>query len=179
MAFYRRIVAIFLLCGCAVGSAWADGLFPSWGRSERQFLDVAEVLKLDAVQQQGDSFSAAGHVADGYYVYRHAIKLVDAQGHEVSLTLPAGTAKHDEFFGDTEIYTGDALNLRFPATAPGPLTLHWQGCAEAGICYPPQTMNVALPAVVAGTSPTGNDSDGALGLTTTLTAAAAAVAAAF
>lgn len=158
MAFYRRIVAIFLLCGCAVGSAWADGLFPSWGRSERQFLDVAEVLKLDAVQQQGDSFSAAGHVADGYYVYRHAIKLVDAQGHEVSLTLPAGTAKHDEFFGDTEIYTGDALNLRFPATAPGPLTLHWQGCAEAGICYPPQTMNVALPAVVAGTSPTGNDS---------------------
>lgn len=158
MAFYRRVVAIFLLCCCAVGSAWADGLFPSWGSSERQFLDVAEVFKLDSAQQQGDSFSATGHVADGYYVYRHAIKLVDAQGHEVSLTLPTGTAKHDEFFGDTEIYQGDALNLRFPADVLGPLTLHWQGCAEAGICYPPQTMNVALPAVAGGTSTSGDDS---------------------
>ena len=141
-----------------VGSAWANGLLPSWGRSERQFLDVAEVFKLDPAQQQGDSFLIAGHIADGYYVYRHAIKLADAQGHEISLTLPAGTAKHDEFFGDTEIYKGDALNLRFPVTAAGPLTLHWQGCAEAGICYPPQTVNLALPEVAAGTSTAGNGS---------------------
>lgn len=157
MAFYRPIVAIFLLCCCMVGSAWANGLLPSWGSSERQFLDVAEVFKLDPAQQQGDAFSIAGHIADGYYVYRHAIKVVDAQGREIGLTLPAGTAKHDEFFGDTEIYTGDALNLRFPATAAGPLTLHWQGCAEAGICYPPQTVNVALPAVAAGISMADND----------------------
>lgn len=155
MVFYRRVVAVFLLCCCAIGSVWAEGLLPSWGSSERQFLDVAEVFKLEPAHKQGDSFSAAGHIADGYYVYRHAIKLVDAQGHEVSLTLPTGTAKHDEFFGDTEIYMGDALDLRFPATAPGPLTLHWQGCAEAGICYPPQTMNVTLPAVTAGASTAG------------------------
>lgn len=158
MAFYRRVVAVFLLCCCAVGSAWADGLLPSWGGSDRQFLDAAEVFNLELVQQHGDSFSAAGHVADGYYVYRHSIKLVDAQGHEVSLTLPAGTSKHDEFFGDTEIYTSDALDLRFPAAAPGPLTLHWQGCAEAGICYPPQTVNVALPAAVEGASTVGKGS---------------------
>lgn len=156
--FYRRMVATFLLCCCMVGSAWANDLLPSWGSSERQFLDVAEVFKLAPAQQQGDTFSIAGHIADGYYVYRHAIKLVDAQGNEISLTLPAGTAKHDEFFGDTEIYTGDALNLRFPATAAGPLTLHWQGCAEAGICYPPQTVNLALPAVATGTSTAGNGS---------------------
>ncbi len=155
MVFYRRVVAVFLLCCCAIGSAWAEGLLPSWGSSEQQFLDVAEVFKLEPAHKQGDSFSAAGHVADGYYVYRHAIKLIDAQGHEVSLTLPTGTAKHDEFFGDTEIYMGDALDLRFLATAPGPLTLHWQGCAEAGICYPPQTMNVTLPAVTAGASTAG------------------------
>ena len=156
MALYRRVAAVFLLCCGAIGSALADGLPPSWRSSERQFLDVAEVFKLDPAQLQGDSFSASGHVADGYYVYRHAIKLVDAQGHGVRLTLSAGTAKHDQFFGDTEIYTGDALNLRFPATARGPLTLHWQGCAEAGVCYPPQTMNVALPAAGAGTSTAGN-----------------------
>lgn len=158
LAFYQRVVAAFLLCCCVVGNVWADGLPASWGSSERHFLDVTEVFKLDPAQQQGDFFSVTGHVADGYYVYRHAIKLVDAQGHEVSLALPTGAAKHDEFFGDTEIYTGDALDLRFPATATGPLTLHWQGCAEAGICYPPQTMNVALAAMEAGTSTDVNGS---------------------
>ncbi|HBP0978942.1 protein-disulfide reductase DsbD [Comamonas sp. Y6] len=158
MAFYRRVVATFLLCCCAVGSAWADGLFSSQGSNERQFLDVAKVFTLDPAQQLSDSFSVIGHVAEGYYVYRHAIKLVDAQGHDVSLTLPTGTAKHDEFFGDTEIYTGDVLKLRFPANATGPLTLHWQGCAEAGICYPPQTMDVDVPAMAAVTSTSGDGS---------------------
>ena len=134
LAIYQRAVAVLLLCYLAIGSVWADGRLPAWGNSDRQYLDAAEVFKLELVEQQGDSFSAAGRVADGYYVYRHSIKLINAQGHEVSLTLPAGTAKKDEFFGNTEIYTGDALSLRFPAAAPGPLTLHWQGCAEAGIC---------------------------------------------
>ena len=158
LATYQRAVVVLLLCYLAIGSAWADGLLPAWGNSDRQYLDAAEVLKLELVEQQGDSFSAAGRVADGYYVYRHSLKLIDAQGHEVSLTLPAGTAKKDEFFGNTETYTGDALSLRFPAAAPGPLTLHWQGCAEAGICYPPQTMNVALPVVAAGTPPASDGS---------------------
>ena len=147
MALYRRIVSVLLLgCG-ATASAWADGVVPAWGSGERQFLDVAEVFELEPVQWQGDGFAAVGRVADGYYVYRHSIKAVDAQGRAVRLSLPAGTAKHDEFFGDTEIYTGDVVRLRFPATVTGALTLHWQGCAEAGICYPPQTMNLALPAV--------------------------------
>src|SRR5690606_2934686 len=51
------------------------------------------------------------------------------------------------------------MALEVPATAAGPLTLHWQGCAEAGICYPPQTLSVALPesadAAAAGAEPAG------------------------
>ncbi|MDY0308705.1 MAG: protein-disulfide reductase DsbD [Castellaniella sp.] len=152
LAWYQRVISIFLLCGCVVGNAGANGLLSSWGQQEPEFLDVAEVFTLDPVQRQGDVFLAAGHVADGYYVYRHALKLVDAQGHEVSLDLPDGTARHDAFFGDTQVYMGDALDLRFPVTAEGPLMLHWQGCAEAGICYPPQTMAVSLPVAGAGSS---------------------------
>jgi len=108
LAFYQRVVAAFLLCCCVVGNVWADGLPASWGSSERHFLDVTEVFKLDPAQQQGDFFSVTGHVADGYYVYRHAIKLVDAQGHEVSLALPTGAAKHDEFFGDTDDFVEES-----------------------------------------------------------------------
>ncbi|MBN8762135.1 MAG: thiol:disulfide interchange protein [Thiobacillus sp. 63-78] len=145
MAWYRRVLVAFLLCCGVIGSAWASGLLPSWGNSDPQFLDAADVFKLEAAQRQGEAFLAAGHIADGYYVYRHSIKLVDARGREVGLNLPAGQPKHDEFFGDTEIYTVDDLRLVWPATIHGPLTLHWQGCAEAGICYPPQKMPVALP----------------------------------
>jgi thiol:disulfide interchange protein DsbD len=91
--------------------------------------------------------SAQAHVAEGNNDYRHSLQLLDGQGHETGVTLPPGTPKHDEFFGDTEIYKGDAMRLRLPAATPGPLTLHWQGCAEAGICYPPQTVELDLPAM--------------------------------
>src|SRR5690606_16085685 len=61
--------------------------------------------------------------------------------------------------GDTEVYLPPGMALEVPATAAGPLTLHWQGCAEAGICYPPQTLSVALPesadAAAAGAEPAG------------------------
>src|SRR3546814_20888592 len=127
-----------MLCCFAMGSAWASSSLFSLG-NEPEFLDPAEVFTLEPVQQQGDEYVVQGRVADRYYVYRHSLRLVDAQENDVKLAIPAGTPKHDEFFGDTEIYTGNTARLRFPVPAPGPLTLHWQGCAEEGICAPPHT----------------------------------------
>jgi thiol:disulfide interchange protein DsbD len=148
---YRRVLAVVFLFFFAIGSAWGSaGLF-SW-QEEAEFLDPVDVFKLAQVQQQGTELAAQGHIAENYYVYRHSLKLVSGQGEEVRLDLPPGTPKNDEFFGDTEIYLGDALRLRFPASVTGPLTLHWQGCAEGGICYPPQTMALNLPAMAAGAS---------------------------
>ncbi|WP_409079891.1 protein-disulfide reductase DsbD [Pusillimonas sp. SM2304] len=141
-----------MLCCLAMGSAWASSGFFSLG-NEPEFLDPADVFTLEHLQQQGDEYVVQGHVADRYYVYRHSLKLVDALDNDVDLALPAGAPKHDEFFGDTEIYTGNAARLRFPATAPGPLTLHWQGCAEEGICYPPQAIQISAAAA----SPVGED----------------------
>src|SRR5690606_38593342 len=143
--WYRRASAIVLLCFFAFGSAWASGgLFSSWGK-QPELLEAVDVFQLDNIHQQGDRFEAKGIVTDGYYVYRHSLKLVNGQGEPVDLALSAGTAQHDEFFGDTEIYTGDMLRLDFPADTSGPLTLHWQGCADVGFCYPPQTLQVDLP----------------------------------
>lgn len=146
MTLYWRVFLAFLLCWGVIGSAAASAFLPTWGKSDPEFLEAAEVFRLDVVQEQDNGMSAAGHIADGYYVYRHSIRLVDAQGRGIALDLPAGQPKHDEFFGDTEIYTGSDLLLRWPKAAAGPLTLHWQGCADGGICYPPQTMQVAVPA---------------------------------
>ncbi|PLC50876.1 thiol:disulfide interchange protein [Pollutimonas subterranea] len=148
MSVYRIARAAIILCCFAIGSASASSSLFSSG-NEPEFLDPADVFTLEQVQQQGDEYVVQGHVADRYYVYRHSLKLVDAQENDVKLAIPAGTAKHDEFFGDTEIYTGNTARMRFPAIASGPLTLHWQGCAEEGICYPPQTIQISAAAATA------------------------------
>ena len=64
------------------------------------------------------------------------------------LQLPKGKPKHDEYFGDTEVYY-EVLEASLPIARPaggGTLNLKvtYQGCAEDGICYNPITKNVAL-----------------------------------
>lgn len=144
---YRHAsVALLLLCG-AIGTAWGGSLFQGWGGQGGgdTFLEPHEVFVPATPERDGAGWRIDARIADGYYVYRHALKVLDREGDAVALALPAGTPRHDEFFGDTVIYQPPGLALGIPADAQGPLQLHWQGCAEAGICYPPQTVTVALP----------------------------------
>lgn len=162
LSVYRIARAAFIFCCLALGAPTASaGLFSSG--AEPEFLDAADVFTLEEPRQEGDEYVVAGRIADQYYVYRHSLKLLDAQQNDVALHLPAGTPKHDEFFGDTEIYMGNAARLRFTANAAGPLTLHWQGCAEAGICYPPQTIQIK---VAAGALATGGREGGSVSAAT-------------
>src|SRR5690554_6420200 len=104
LSWYRRALAIVFLFFCVMGSAGANNSLFSWGQ-EPELLQAVDVFQLEEVRQQDDSFEVNGRVTDGYYVYRHSLKLVDGQGNPVELGLTAGTAQHDEFYGDTEIYT--------------------------------------------------------------------------
>ena len=142
MALYRRALVVLLLCLWSGNGLWASNGFLPWG-NDHGFLEATEVFQLEQLQAEGDGWVAQGRIAEDYYVYRHSLRLEDAQGREVQLQLPTGVARHDEFFCDTEIFMGDSLQLRFAAAAV-PLTLHWQGCAEAGLCYPPQSIAVNL-----------------------------------
>lgn len=154
-AFCRALTIVFLCCATWLGSAAARAgtapgspLLPR--NADAHFLEAEQVLRLDPARQQGAWFELQGRIAPAYHVYRQSLKLVDAQSRSVALDLPAGQLKDDEFFGETEVYEGEALRLRLPARAAtaGPVTLHWQGCAQAGICYPPQTVALDLPPAV-------------------------------
>ncbi|HZX80017.1 MAG TPA: protein-disulfide reductase DsbD domain-containing protein, partial [Lysobacter sp.] len=89
-------------------------------------------------------------IAKGYYLYRHRTAVEADAGFDAEpLRLPRGDAHRDEFFGDVETYRGQ-LVARLPGTpraARTVLTVKYQGCADAGVCYPPQTrqLAVALP----------------------------------
>jgi len=81
--------------------------------------------------------------APGYYLYKHrfAFKQADS-GIPVSVRIPDGKAKHDEYFGDVEVYYNQ-ITVTLPAHSVNEqniLLINYQGCADAGLCYPPQTL---------------------------------------
>lgn len=156
---WQRLAVVLLLSG-ALGSAGASGGFSLWGGSgPSEVLPVEEVIELAPPVADDGGILIEAQITPGHYLYRHALRVVDGSGSDVALSLPAGEPRHDEFFGDTEVYTGPTLPIRLPADVAGPLELHWQGCAERGICYPPQvvslTLDEAVSAAAMSSAPSG------------------------
>ncbi len=138
----------------AAVAAGVPGLEPKLLPPEQAFRFSARTLDPATVEARFD-------VADGYYLYRDKLRFsVVGGGPALGVaTLPAGTRKHDEFFGDVETYRGLVV-VRVPvvdAKAGQPLVLvaDSQGCADAGVCYPPnqQQVRLAVPAAGAGAGP--------------------------
>ena len=107
---------------------------------QHTFLPVDQAFQLSATQQNG-AITFFWQIAPEYYLYRHRLQFekVDTQA-EISPEIPAGKAKHDEYFGDVEVYYGD-LAVTLPAMAAeesSTVRVSYQGCADAGLCYPPQ-----------------------------------------
>lgn len=154
MTVWYRLAGVLLLSG-VLSSAWAGGGFSFWsGGSSPEVLPVEDVLKLAEPVKDEEGILIEGQIAPDHYLYRHALRVVDSAGSDIEIVLPAGEARHDEFFGDTEVYTGPLLSIRLPAAVSGPLELHWQGCAERGICYPPQVVSLTLDGQMVATTTT-------------------------
>ena len=127
---------------------------PAAAIDEADLLPVDQAFVLDADASAPGSIAIRWQIADGYYLYRHRISVQTDAGFTVRpLQLPRGKAYTDEFFGKVETYR-DTLVATLPGRANGArttLTIKYQGCADAGICYPPQTrtVTVALPVAAA------------------------------
>ncbi len=91
-------------------------------------------------------------VVPGYYLYKERISLEAARPAEVvmgPLEMPAGEEKTDEFFGKMHVFHKDftgTSKLTFPSARPVLVAfrLKYQGCADIGVCYPPQTRTFAM-----------------------------------
>ena len=109
------------------------------------------------VEASAEEITLRFAVLDGYYLYRERFGFA-AEAGSVNLGLPEfpqGEIHEDEFFGRQEIYRG-AFAIALPYRRQGAgrsfeLTLKLQGCADIGLCYPPQnwTSVVALPPAAA------------------------------
>ena len=113
-----------------------------------------EAFKLYVSAIDGNTAEVGFQVTEGHYLYKDKISVsalsdTARAGH---LDLPAGEMKVDEFFGEVEVYHDD-LFVKVPIARATPeamdleVAVGYQGCADAGLCYPPQTRNftVALP----------------------------------
>jgi thiol:disulfide interchange protein DsbD len=122
-------------------------------------LPVEEAFRVEATAPDREHVRFEFHVAPDYYLYRERIKVKSADAGVAlgALELPAGEKKHDEFFGDVEVYHHDfaaTQALTAPADAEQvTLELRYQGCHQVDpkICFPPQkrTLSIALPKAAA------------------------------
>ena len=148
MTLPQRLLALFALALVA---------HPARAISEEDLLPVDQAFVLSASAPTRDRIEVLWKVTDGYYLYRHRIDVqVEGPGFQAGkLQLPKGKAHRDEFFGDVETYHDDLTGvLAGKASADADsvtLKVKYQGCADAGICYPPQTRKVVvqLPAAAA------------------------------
>lgn len=132
------------------------------------FLPVEEAFQPSA-WHDGETLSIGVENADGYYLYRHRFS-VESDTPGVTLgepRLPAGQAKTDEFLGDVRVFYDRVvftvpIEHRGEGIPEGPfdVTFGFQGCADAGLCYPPETVSLQAPegqapAAFADAPPTG------------------------
>ena len=123
------------------------------------FLPVEQAFTAQAIQSPDNTVAIRFSNADGYYLYRHRLSFSTASP-GVSFgepQLPDGEERSDEFFGDIEAYYG-SLDIILPVTNPDnlPYTLDvgYQGCADLGLCYPPEVMSFELNQPVSASSAT-------------------------
>ncbi len=148
----RLIKLIFLLCSLFLlpQAAQASLFAPNGGNA---FVPVDQAFAFD-FKQQDHQLTLNWQIRPGYYLYRQQIKLVPQQARLGSFELPAGLSHKDEFFGEVSIFK-QRLNLPIPlqqAASGASLSVTYQGCAEAGFCYPPETRVIPLDAVSATTA---------------------------
>lgn len=125
-------------------------------------LPVAQAFNVTLSQQEA-RLTVQAQVKDGYYVYRDKFKLTLPEGVTAApLTFSAQPSFVDDpDFGHVAVFDHDVTvsttlkSVKSLANTPNDntLILKWQGCAKAGLCYPPQTLTLALADLPVKTEP--------------------------
>jgi thioredoxin:protein disulfide reductase len=132
-----------------------------------EFLPPDEAFRFDAISDGPDHVRLIWQIADGYYLYRTRVKAATTSDKAQlgALEMPTGETKSDEYFGKQEIYhhelvAGVPVARASAAQLALPLQVTYQGCATAGLCYPPITKEimVSLPSGSAGAGAAGSTS---------------------
>jgi len=114
-----------------------------FGASGPEFLPVEEAYQLELEVLDEQRLRLYWQIADSYYLYQHRFAFTlhgDSGPIELDIELPTALARSDEYFGDVQVYyhSADILLQAQGKPQTGTLEVSSQGCADAGLCYPPQ-----------------------------------------
>lgn len=169
----RRLLSLLILLFTLPAAA---GLFDSRPsatlgglNNSADFLPVREAFRLSVVDSTPEQVKLRFVAAEGYYLYRHRFqfKTSDPAVTVGEAQLPAGEQKTDDYFGDVEVYYG-VLDIELPVlnpeARPFSLQVSYQGCADKGLCYPPETESFDIggtpkPSATSVSSPTTSTED--------------------
>ncbi|MFJ5394369.1 protein-disulfide reductase DsbD [Pectobacterium parvum] len=150
----QRIFTLIFLLWTAFGthsvaaSSFGQKLFGNSATS--RFLPVDGAFAFE-FQQQDNQLNLRWDIHPDYYLYRAQIKIEGNGATLGKVDLPQGESHNDEFFGQVFILR-DRLALTVPiqqADNGATVKVTYQGCADAGFCYPPETRVVPLSQVLA------------------------------
>ncbi len=134
---------------------WGALAFSQGALAQEEPLDPDLAFRFSARVVDATTLEARWQIADGYYLYRDKFRFELSGATLGKVELPPGKIKQDEYFGRVETYRKDVRILLPIERAAGAtevkLTTVSQGCADAGLCYVPQTVSATLklPAQVA------------------------------
>ncbi len=153
---------VLLLTALTMPAAVA-GLFDSFGNaSKNRVLEADDAFQLMVSAIDPLTIEARWIIAPGYYLYREKFKLDTVDARDVAITatdIPPGQAKEDPYFGVQQVFYDEAVaTATLQRTQPHKQTLqlavHYQGCAEIGVCYPPLRRTVAVDLAALPSVPT-------------------------
>jgi thiol:disulfide interchange protein DsbD len=146
--FPRRLQQYLGLLLLAVTCLFAATL----ARADDDFLDPAEAFRFSARMQDAKTIAVTYEIADGYYMYRERFKFAADGARLGEPRIPPGKVKFDDTFQKNVETYHHGVTILIPVEGHGMFTLTatGQGCADKGLCYPPQEATARL---VAGGDP--------------------------
>jgi thiol:disulfide interchange protein DsbD len=157
----RSTAVIFLLLIPLLGlgtKAWAEDPFAknssltdnnSLLSPQDEFLPVGEAFK-PAFAISGKQLTLSWTIADKYYLYEERFKFKADQNLTLSASYTPGLMKYDELFERETMVHYHQVAASFDLSQidrPFTLKAEYQGCADAGLCYPPQKLTLAVDPV--------------------------------
>ena len=139
-------LTFFALLFTTVASAQlSDNNMDDLFSDEPSFLPVEEAFVFD-FSQQGDTLVVRFDIADGYYLYKKQFKVSTKNATLGEPVFPPAEQIEDEFFGISDVFY-NTVSFSYPiieTVQDGVVKLRYQGCASAGLCYPPTTKVIYL-----------------------------------
>ncbi|EIJ43050.1 thiol:disulfide interchange protein [Beggiatoa alba B18LD] len=115
---------------------------------EDEFLDPEKAFFLSTQVIDAQTVQVTWLVAEGYYLYENKMQFSADNAKIQKIILPSSQMKDDPLFGNVQVFEQPEVvaTIIFGAvqTETIVLTVHYQGCASAGLCYPPMAKTITL-----------------------------------